>query len=334
MKALQNSRRRWGTIQVVGGVLISAFLAYLIVRGLDWSSFAAHLRSLPLDQFLFASGAFLGGILLRAWRWHVLIVRESISLFRLFLIQNAGIGLNNLSPVRVVSEPLQLMLIARRSNVSAGTGLATLVMEHLMDVFATAALLALGVLAWPQLRGLNPQFVGAVVFSAISLVIFLLITRGMNAVPGARKIAFLRTATIAFRTLGRRPARLLLSLFGTFAHWGLLGLAGWITANALGIEMGVAAVVVVFMGSIFTVSAIPSPPGGAVTFEAAVVYTLGVFGVDREVALAFALIMHVIMFVPSTVIAMLVLPGEGVKMFGRKDAPVTAEQSTEEPSHT
>jgi uncharacterized membrane protein YbhN (UPF0104 family) len=68
-----------------------------------------------------------------------------------------------------------------------------------------------------------------------------------------------------------------------------------------------------------------------VTFEAAVVYTLGLFDIPRGQALAFAVIMHVIMFVPSTLIAALVLPGEGVKMFGRGSAAVPASLKEELP---
>ena len=85
--------------------------------------------------------------------------------------------------------------------------------------------------------------------------------------------------------------------------------------------MDVAVVVVLFMGSIFFVAAVPSLPGGAVTFEAAVVYTLGLFDIPRGQALAFALIMHVIMFVPSTVIALVMIPREGMtwgRVLGRE----------------
>ena len=76
-------------------------------------------------------------------------------------------------------------------------------------------------------------------------------------------------------------------------------------------------VVVLFLGSVFFVSAVPSLPGGAITFEAAVVYSMSLFGVENEPALAFAVLMHIIMFAPSTLIAIFVLPREGIKMFRR-----------------
>lgn len=306
--------------QVAVGLVLTGLLIWLVVRGLDWGEFASELASFPASLFMLAMAVFLVAIVLRAWRWHVLIVREKIGFVRLFLIQNAGIGLNNLSPVRVVSEPMQLALVTRPGGVSAATGLATLAMEHMLDVLATAALLGLSVLLMPELQRFSLQLVGAVLFSAASLVIFLVIARGMDAIPGTRRIPFLSRAVSAARTLADSPGRLLISFSLTLGHWSLLGLSGWIIARGIGIDVNVAMVVVLFMGSIFFVAAVPSLPGGAVTFEAAVVYTLGLFDVPRGQALAFALIMHVIMFVPSTLIAAFVLPREGIKLFGRGGA--------------
>lgn len=312
------SRKAWATLQVVAGVALSVLVGWLLVRGLDWREFAGKVGTFPLSLFVLALGTFFLGILLRAWRWYVLFVRERVHFIRVFIIQNAGIGLNNLSPVRVVAGPVQLALIVRRERVSAGTALATLATQHVMDVFATAALLGLGVVLLPQLRGFSIQLAAAVILGGASLLVFLFLARGMDFIPGARRVAFLQRAVSAVKTLGSSPLRLFLSFLATLGHWTLLGLSGWIIARGMNIEVGVATVVVLFMGSIFFVSAVPSLPGGAITFEAAMVYSLGLFGIPEESALAFAIIMHVIMFAPSTLIALLVLPREGIKMFGRQ----------------
>ena len=310
--------------QVSVGLILTLLLGWLVLHGLDWREFATEIARFPASLFFLALAVFLVAIVLRAWRWYILIVHEKIGFVRLFLIQNAGIGLNNLSPIRVVSEPLQLALVTRRGGLSAATGLATLAMEHILDVFATAALLGLSVLFMPELQRYSIQLASAVVFAAASLVIFIVIARGMDTIPGTRRIPFLNRAVSAAKTLAGSPGRLLLSFLATLGHWLLLGLSGWIIAHGIGIDVDVAVVVVLFMGSIFFVAAVPSLPGGAVTFEAAVVYTLGLFDIPRGQALAFALIMHVIMFVPSTLIAALVLPGQGIKMFGRGSAAVPA----------
>ena len=312
-------------LQLLGVAVVAALLGWLVIRGLDWGELGNQLYRFPLGLSALALGAFLLGIVLRAWRWHILFVHERISLLRLFLVQNAGIGLNNVSPIRLLSEPVQLMLLTRRDGISAGTALATLATEHLIDVLVVASLLGLGVLLMPELQGFSIQLVGAVILATVSLLVFLIIARGMEAIPGAGRVPFLRSAVASIKTLQSAPHRLFLSILGTLGHWLLLGLSGWIIARGLNIDVGVAVVVVLFMGSIFFVSAVPSLPGGAITFEAAVVYTLSLFSVEGEVALAFAILMHIIMFAPSTIIALIVLPREGIKVLGRRPHPVTVD---------
>jgi uncharacterized membrane protein YbhN (UPF0104 family) len=307
-------------------VAIGIILGWLLIRGLRWEELTDSIMSFPPLLFILALLAFLIAIALRAWRWHVLFLHEKVSFITLFLIQNAGIGLNNISPVRIVSEPLQLALVSRREGVTASTALATLVMEHLMDVFATACLLGLGVILLPELRGYSIQMGAAILFAFLSLLVFIVIARGMDFIPGTRRVAFLHNALTATKTLSESPFRLLVSFVATLVYWSFMGLSGWMIAQGLDINMGIAVVVVLFMGTVFLVSAVPSLPGGAITFEAAVVYTLSLFDVDGEPALVFAIIMHVIMFAPSTLIAAIFLPREGIRMFGRNRSTFQANQ--------
>ena len=69
----------------------------------------------------------------------MLFVRQKPPLTRLFLIQNAGIGLNNAVPVRVVSEGAQFALPTLRYRVKGGVALGTLGMERILDLVVTAA---------------------------------------------------------------------------------------------------------------------------------------------------------------------------------------------------
>ena len=312
-------------LQLLGVATVAALLGWLVVRGLDWGELGKELYRFPLGLSALALGVFLLAIALRAWRWHVLFVDDHISLLRLFLVQNAGIGLNNVSPIRLLSEPVQLMLLTRRDGVSAATALATLATEHLIDVLVVASLLVVGVILMPELQGFSIQLAGAVILAVVSLLVFLVIARGMEAIPGAGRVPFLRSAVASIKTLQSAPFHLFLSFLGTLGHWVLLGLSGWIIARGLDIDVGVAVVAVLFMGSLFFVSVVPSLPGGVGTFEAAGVYTLILFGVEHEKAVAFAVLMHIIMFAPSIIIALIVLPREGIKVFGRRPHPVTVD---------
>ena len=317
MQWIRTQLRPWPLTRILIGVMLSILLGWIVARGINWPELGSRIYHFPAGQMLLALGVFLLGIVLRAWRFYVLFVAERIGFIRLFLIQNAGIGLNNVSPVRVLSEPVQLVLLTRGNGVSSGLALATLATEHLMDITVTASLLILGVVLMPELRGFSIQLTAAVILGIASLLIFFVIVRGAEALPGTKRIPILGSALESVRTLRHSPIRLFLSFLGTLGHWMALGASGWIIARGLEIDVGVGVVVVLFLGSIFFVSAVPSLPGGAITFEAAVVYSMSLFGVENEPALAFALLMHIIIFAPSTLIAIFVLPREGIKVFRR-----------------
>lgn len=302
-------------IRVVGGLLLALFLAWLVVKGTNWGELGDLLYRFPLGHSLLALGIFLVGIVVRTWRWYILLIEERVPFVRLFIVQNAGIGLNNVSPVRFLSEPTQLLLLTQRGHMSAGYAVATLATEHLIDILVTTLLLTLGVLFMPELQGYSIQLVGAALLAAVSLLVFLIIIRGMESLPFFGKVPVLARAINSIHRLLSHPWQLFLSFIGTIVHWGLVGISGWVIAQGLGIDVGVAVIVVLFMGSVFFVSAVPSLPGGAITFEAAVVYTLNLFAVGNEQALAFALLMHLILFAPSTIIALVALPREGIRVF-------------------
>lgn len=60
--------------------------------------------------------------------------------------------------------------------------------------------------------------------------------------------------------------------------------------------------------------AMPSSPGALGVFEAAVVFSLGLFGVDRAQALAAGLVLHMVQFIPVTVAGLFVLAKSGLKL--------------------
>jgi len=68
--------------------------------------------------------------------------------------------------------------------------------------------------------------------------------------------------------------------------------------------------------------AMPSSPGAVGVFEAAVIFGLGLFKVDKELALAIGLLIHMMQYIPTTVIGLLVLMKSGLslKSFKRREA--------------
>lgn len=299
--------------RMVLGAAASIGLGWLVLKGMDWQKVAEAYRGFPISMGLLGVLAFFASISLRAFRWRLLFIKEKVTFSQLFLVQNAGIGLNNLLPVRVLSEPVQVALLVRRYGVNTATAIATLITEHLMDIIANAVLLGIGVLLFEQLRGYSIQLAGAAILGVVSVMALLLFARGARRVPIVGRFAVVRRFADAVAILQKSRLRLLGSLVTTFGQWVCLGLSGWFVAQGLGMSLSLATMIVLFLAAVFFTSAAPSLPGAVGTFDFAVIQTLDLFGIDKTTAIAFALVMHVILFLPSTVIALLVLPREGVR---------------------
>ncbi len=331
--AESRARRR---LQVFAGVVASVGLAWVIARSLDWGTLGDILRDFPIGLALLSFALVLAGAGLRAARWYVLLDGERASFWQVFLTQNTGIGLNNLLPIRMVSEPVQLVLITKRYGVPFPTALATLVAGNVMDIFATLVLMGLGVVLIPALRGASIQLGGFVILAIVTLGVFLAAARGLGSVPIARNMRFFQQMTIAVGVLKETPGRLVVSFLATATSWGMLGFAGWALAEGLGIDIDPVSMAVVLVAATFFTSAVPSLPAGLGTYHWAVVYTLGLMDVRQEEATAFAFVMHLLVFFASTGIAVAMLSRVGAStLLGRTeraDAGVPA-GAAEEPAN-
>ena len=90
----------------------------------------------------------------------------------------------------------------------------------------------------------------------------------------------------------------------------LLGAAGWLVAAALGIQLSFWMMSILLVGAGFFASVIPAGPAKLGTYEFTFVYVLGLFVVDRQAALTFALLTHALFVLPSMIIGILVVSRE------------------------
>ena len=300
--ALRLSRNRWA--QAAFGVVASGSLAYLVAHNIVWKEVAEAFLEFPPELALLALVPLTVAIVLRASRWHVLLHRQRVSFWQVLLTQNTGLGFNNLSPVRMVSEPVQLAMINRRYGVPFPQAFATLVGENVLDIFTTALMMGLGVLLSPGVRASNAniQLIGAIIMFIVSALILTAVVRG--AVPLQDRFAFLQRIIRGFTDLKEEPLRLWLSLGVNIAHWLLLGVCGWVLGLGLGMDVHPVTMATILVAATFFTSAVPSVPSGLGTYHFAVITMLTESGTEQVAALNFALMMHLLIVLPPTAIAL------------------------------
>jgi hypothetical protein len=299
-------------IQLTLGILASLGLGWFASRGLDWHEVWSSLRDLPLYVVALALLAFLLSSLARAYRWRLFFIQERISVLRLFLIENIGLGVNNLLPVRIASEPTQFTILTLRDKISPGTSLATLGMTRIMDIWATTLLLALCLLFVPGAGQFARYAAGGFVFSLLLLALVRFLAWGSHGLPIMKRLPLLRTFTASVAEMEHNKARLMAALLVSLAQWVILGISGWIVAWGMDINLSLAQAVLLILATIFVATSVPALPFAIGTFEAAMVYIMGLLDVDRNLAFPYALVMHAIIFLPPTLFTAVFLPRESI----------------------
>ncbi len=87
----------------------------------------------------------------------------------------------------------------------------------------------------------------------------------------------------------------------SFAAWSAWGAAAWLVARSVGIDLSL--LETAFVAAVMNLGvAIPSSPGFVGTYQWLAVASLGLFDVPREDALAFAILVQAVWFVPTTIV--------------------------------
>jgi uncharacterized protein (TIRG00374 family) len=311
------------------------FAFWLAFRGVHAGELWAVLSNIDLGYLAFALVLMVANIVLRLLRWG-LIVRawdNSFDPVRLGRIGAIGFMAIDLLPVRM-GEFVRPVLL-RRAGVPFGVGMASIVLERLLDVAVLAGLL-LAVLAVGDLPDLTVVLFGRSLDLGEEGRIALLTLMGILGIPAAALLAAGDRGVAIVETLARvlpdKLARLGVGMMRAFVD-GLrtMGLAAagmgtlltavtwvinvavlWCLAASMGVMFSpMDATVVTIVVSICLL--LPSPAGGLGVFEAGGVAGMLLYISDHNVAAAFAVTLHAVHVGTIMIPGLLLLPYEGIR---------------------
>ena len=101
VKLLYRATPSW--LRILVGITISGVLAWLAFREQNLEEVITAFKGYPVWSALLGLLLFFISLWFRAIRWRVLLIDEKTSTFQLFLTQNAGTGINNVLPIRILS---------------------------------------------------------------------------------------------------------------------------------------------------------------------------------------------------------------------------------------
>jgi glycosyltransferase 2 family protein len=322
---------------VLVSLLAMALLAWFL-RHANLADVWGHLRTARTEYLVLSLLCVGGSYWVRAIRWQYLLAPIGPTRFRTaFRTTVIGFAALSVLPLRA-GDVLRPYLLARQEGFRASSAFATIVMERVLDMITVLALMSIYV--WladstslpPAVR--RPIEVSAALagLGALALMVLmwvlashperigrlvLVATRVLPERIGSRLARLASTFSAGF-AVARNPRALFLATCWSVPLWLLIATQVWAVSVAIGIALPFAGA---FLLQALLVIGVAVPTPGAVgSYHEA--YRIGVttfFGAANDRAVAAAILVHAIAFVPVVLVGILFMAQDGLSM-GRLQA--------------
>lgn len=296
---------RWGI-----GLTITGLALWLSFRRVDIGSLIKSISQVKWGWVGVAIFSQMLVIYLGGWRWQFLLSsKQKVSLARIFKLNILAQYANIVAPARL-GEAVRAVMVAKSDRVPMGFSFGTVIIERIFDLFILALLwllLPLVILVeHPAAR------IGMMVIFCLLLAVFLnlvakkpelfwRISRRLTwLIPSRFREQFeefVKSGLEAFKLFARWREAALIFGFSALLFVGQ-ALGAYFMFFALNLKLTFLVALVILM--MIKVGYIPpSAPGKVGIYEYAVIIALGIFGVNKDIALSYALVLHVTSFIPK-----------------------------------
>ena len=316
------------------GLALSALLLWWVFKGVNWADVRRDLSGANIPLVVLSVIVATTIFPLRAIRWRPILdpIAPRLPIGPLWRATAMGFMANSILPARA-GELVRAYVLSRETTVPFSAAFASLVVDRVFDALIVILLMVLAMFdpRFPSdtlvagRPASNYAGSGVVVLVVVAVALYAVVffpARLIGLYEGfARRVApryeergraLLRSFADGLSVL-RHPGRFAIVFFWALCLWLTQSLAFWIMFRALGIGAPFSAALFV-NGLIMFAVALPSTPGYFGPFEVAAVAGLAIYGVDRSLAVAWALTFHVLTLVPITVIGLYYVARSGLHL--------------------
>lgn len=307
------------------GMAISVLFLYLALRQVDLLEVWQIMLRINPYYLLASLVVVFGTVMVRALRWKmVLRPIKDVNYWNVLVYLLIGYMMNNVLPLRV-GEVGRSVLLARKENMSKSSALASTVIERGFDLTGLAVFLPLLFLVVKLPEGVAWEMI----FLGVSGLLLLV---GLYVLVLNRKLA-MRFVHWVLHFIPQRFSKRLNILFDLFfdglgairdgksvAAVFILSLLGWLGVmygaslrfNAFQMDLPFAAALLCVISTNF-LAALPSSPGQVGVVHYAYVFALSIYGVDKELAVAYGVVSHAMSYLLTTIPGGILAAVRGIK---------------------
>lgn len=306
--------------RILPGLAVSALTLGLVFYFADLQKLGDALRLADYRFVLLSMLVTLTWLLVRGVVWRTLL-QDKATYSAVFWSLNEGYLLNNLLPFRL-GEVGKSYLLARRAGLDFWQVVSTVIVERLLDLALAAGLLF----------GTLPFVVGAtwarqavvVVGIGVGLLFLALFLLARAREPSLRTFKRWSLRWPFLTKVGGKAVPAFFDGLSVLTNgWRFLQAVGWILLNwlvAIGqywLMLHAFFPAAKFLWATFSLGvaalgiAAPSSPGAVGVLELSIVGALSLFSLDASVALALALVIHVVQYLITGVLGSIALARDG-----------------------
>ena len=324
------TRRQKKWIYTLAGLAISVFLLWALFHNIDFPTLISVLKSADYLWLIPNIALVMFSMVQRAFRWQVMIAPvKKVKFSKLMAATCIGFMANNVLPLRLGEFVRAYSLSSQDKDVTKSASLANIFVERM--VFDLMALLVIfgGVILFSDLPISRQMEMGIALSTLVALVgfVFMLMLALKPSQSGeliARYLRFLPDSfTGTVKNIVVKFARGLEFLtdikmvlnvsLQTIAIWILMGLSNYFVFISFGFDLPLTASYVLLVVVSISIL-IPSTPGFVGVYHAGAVWTLTAYGIGKENALSFALVLHAAQFIPITLMGFYYLRKEHLSL--------------------
>jgi glycosyltransferase 2 family protein len=316
------------------GMVISAVLLYFSLQKLNFAEAWQALKTAKYLWLIPGIGVYFIGVWVRAWRWHYLLrPLKKISTRSMFPVVTIGYMGNNIYPARA-GEILRAVILKKHEGVPISASLATILVERVFDAVVMLAFIFLNLGELSKMTA-SSGYLGnirdlAVYGAGIAIAVLVVFLAAAMLPHQTRRIVdwvnnhFIpvkfrtKVEGLAYRFLDgleslRSPLDALMILFTSFVIWLLETVKYWFVMHAFPFVVSFFALML-NNGISNLATTLPSAPGYVGTFEAAGIAVLTAYGIPKEIAAGYTVVLHIALWLPITLLGFYYFSKDGLKM--------------------
>jgi uncharacterized protein (TIRG00374 family) len=277
-------------------LLISLLFSFYAFRNFELSKLSNIIGGINFSYIFLAIFFLIFSVYIRALRWQLLFKNNKPSINKLFGSQLIGYFGNNIFPLRA-GELLRCVFLSRYYEITKSSIFGTVILERVLDVFGMIFLFTL--LFFTDFK-VNFDIYAKVVLILLFLIIILIfLYKNQFLYKGNNKILSIINDIInGFKGLSYK--NILPITFYTILIWSFYVIMVYLVQYSITLNLSISeCIFILFISSLML--SIPSAPANIGTFEAGVIYAMGIIG-SSLYQLEFAIILHMITFFPYVII--------------------------------